>query len=179
MKTLVLVLLLLIVSMASADNENASVNYPVVTNHSYVVGPYTLSFDLIGIRDLEPTIWSAEAFQTERSDGVRYELSLKDKTTNESVDIGILRYRNPAAKSSVTDDYRTGDFWTEGAYGSWLSRADTFTGLFIEKQAIDAYTLCYIHSGLSWKATEKLLQTLYVKFDPLKAANESVKPVEP
>src|SRR5512137_946702 len=117
MKTLVLVLLLLMVSLASADNENASVNYPAVTNHSYVVGPYTLSFDLIGIRDLEPTIKGAEAFQAERSDGVRYELSLKDKTTNESVDIGILRYRNPAAESSVTDDYRTGDFWTEGAYG--------------------------------------------------------------
>jgi hypothetical protein len=133
---------------------------------------------MIGVRDLEPTIKGGEAFQDEKSDGVRYELSLMDKTTNESVDIGIRRYTNPVASISVTDDYRTGDYWTKGAYGSWLSRADTFSGDFIAKQAIDDYTLCYIYSGFGWDATLKLLETLYVKFNPSLAANESAKPVK-
>ena len=102
---------MLVSVLASADNLNVSTKYPVVTNYSYVLGPYNMSFDLMGIGDLEPTIREAEAFQAEKSDGVRYELSLKDKITNESADIEIFRYRNPVAKYLLTSDYQNSGFF--------------------------------------------------------------------
>jgi len=175
-----IILLMLLSMIAFAD--------PIITKQSYVMGPYNISFDLIGIRDIEPSIKVAEAFQVEISDGVRYELSLSDNNTEESVDIGILRYKQPVAKGfedssnkhAMVDMPLSTNIVDRGTHGySWVVPYSAFTGSYSTEKSINDYTLIFIDSTLSWKATEKLLETFYVDFDPTKTVNESIKPIEP
>jgi hypothetical protein len=149
--------LLTIVFSLSASAEN-----PVVTSHYYVMGPYNISFDLLGIRDLEPSIREPEEFQARISDGIRYDLILEDKNSDESIEIQILKYNNPIAKdASNSADYESANYLAEGAYGPWFVYSDMFSGL-TTRQAVGNYTLCHVTSTMSWRTTERLLETLHV-----------------
>lgn len=139
---------------------------PVISHESYTVGLYDVSFDLIGIRDLSLDIDEPNRFTAPSSKltGVRCALTLKDMNTEETLGLQIIRYNEPRARQAVADltDLNEASCLAESAYGSCFVRFSMFCG-FSTTMAIDEYTLCGVDSSMSWKATEKVLETLRIE----------------
>jgi hypothetical protein len=154
--TILISILILFLNCASAE--------PAASNQTHAIGPYNISFDLIGVRNLESIQMTPEKFEVKISPSIRFVLYLNDKITNESLEFQIVKYDKPVAKdvakSLANPDDASG--MVEGIYGIWFVRWSMFSG-FSSTQAIDDYVICNIGSSMSWPATERLLKTLRIQ----------------
>ena len=137
---------------------------PVITHESYTAGPYNFSFDLIGVRDLSVDISELNHFTSPKCSGIRCCLSLKDLNTEETLGLQIVRYDEPRARQAVGDltNLNEAKGLADSVYGSCFVRW-TMISEFSTNMAIDEYTLCGVDSSMSWKATEKVIETLRVE----------------
>jgi len=138
---------------------------PVIRNESYTMGSYDISFDLIGVRNLSVDIDEEERFgpPTVTVSGVRYVLDLDDTNTGEHLELQVIRYDLPRARQAVNDltDLNEACCVAESTYGNCFAHIDLF-GIFSTQMAIDEYTVCFVSSTMSWKATEKVIETLRI-----------------
>lgn len=158
MKRVLLLAALLILSQSAASAD------PIVSKQSYAVGPYNVSFDLLGCRDLTASAPKSEEFEAKASPGIRHELSLKDNYTGEAIEFQILKYDRPIAREAAAKTSRLEGAVNiaDSAYKDWLFRYDTFAG-FSASQAIDDYTMCFVTSTMSWTSIETMVRSLRVE----------------
>lgn len=157
MKSLILGFILLLNCTASAN--------PVVQNQTHAIGPYNISFDLIGVRDLNSHQHIPEKFEAKLSSGINFNLVLEDNNTGESLQVQILEYDNPVAKDAVNDIANPYDSYgmVDSIYGTWFVSSGSMLSGFKSGQAIDDHVACFVFSDMSWHAIERILETLRIQ----------------
>jgi hypothetical protein len=148
-----LIFIIGLISISSALASNT-------TKQNCEIGPYNISFKLVGERNLEVTRSDPEIRETKAyGNGTFYEMTIHDTNTEEYVELTVVRYTKPVKVEKNLDDT---DWIATGQMGEWFVSTDFITGLFIAMNEVDDYTSCRILSSFSRSTTEELFRTIQI-----------------
>jgi hypothetical protein len=140
-----------------------------ITNVDENVGPYNVTFNVPGVRDFYYEIADPRSFsgsgEYAGTTGTVYDLTAKDRHTDERLMVKIARYDTPVARAMTQSftNMRTPDWVAHNPfYGTIWIYYNIISGYSVYV-TIDEYTMITLNSDMSQNAIGKIAETLRVE----------------